>query len=39
MAFTYFDFDNFKAFNDSYGFRQGDRAISSSPTCSGTKGG
>ncbi len=27
MAFTYFDFDNFKAFNDSYGFRQGDRAI------------
>lgn len=23
----YFDFDNFKAFNDKYGFRQGDRAI------------
>lgn len=25
---AYFDFDNFKPFNDSYGFRQGDRAIS-----------
>lgn len=25
--FTYFDFDNFKPFNDSYGFRNGDRAI------------
>jgi len=24
---AYFDLDNFKAFNDSYGFRQGDRAI------------
>jgi diguanylate cyclase (GGDEF)-like protein len=24
---AYFDFDNFKPFNDSYGFRQGDRAI------------
>lgn len=23
----YFDFDNFKPFNDKYGFRQGDRAI------------
>ena len=23
----YFDFDNFKPFNDQYGFRQGDRAI------------
>jgi diguanylate cyclase (GGDEF)-like protein len=23
----YFDFDNFKPFNDSFGFRQGDRAI------------
>lgn len=26
-AFVYFDFDNFKPFNDKYGFRQGDRAI------------
>ena len=26
-AFVYFDFDNFKAFNDNYGFRQGDRAL------------
>ncbi|MBF0373783.1 MAG: GGDEF domain-containing protein [Alphaproteobacteria bacterium] len=26
-AFIYFDFDNFKPFNDKYGFRQGDRAI------------
>lgn len=26
-AFAYFDFDNFKPFNDLYGFRQGDRAI------------
>lgn len=25
--FAYFDFDNFKPFNDRYGFRQGDRAI------------
>lgn len=24
---SYFDFDNFKAFNDKYGFRRGDRAI------------
>ncbi len=24
---VYFDFDNFKAFNDHYGFRRGDRAI------------
>lgn len=24
---VYFDFDNFKPFNDGYGFRQGDRAI------------
>ncbi len=26
-AFAYLDFDNFKAFNDVYGFRLGDRAI------------
>lgn len=26
-AFVYFDFNDFKPFNDSYGFRQGDRAI------------
>ncbi len=26
-VFIYFDFDNFKPFNDIYGFRQGDRAI------------
>lgn len=26
-AFVYFDFDNFKPFNDHFGFRQGDRAI------------
>ncbi|HOV13864.1 MAG TPA: GGDEF domain-containing protein, partial [Spirochaetota bacterium] len=26
--FIYFDFDNFKPFNDKFGFRQGDRAIS-----------
>ncbi len=26
-SFAYFDFDNFKPFNDKYGFRQGDRAI------------
>lgn len=25
--FAYFDFDNFKPFNDNYGFRTGDRAI------------
>jgi GGDEF domain-containing protein len=25
--FAYFDLDNFKPFNDRYGFRQGDRAI------------
>jgi len=25
--FVYFDFDGFKAFNDAYGFHQGDRAI------------
>lgn len=25
--FVYFDFNNFKPFNDRYGFRQGDRAI------------
>jgi diguanylate cyclase (GGDEF)-like protein len=24
---VYFDFDNFKAYNDTYGFRQGDRVI------------
>ncbi|WP_350334820.1 GGDEF domain-containing protein [Coralliovum pocilloporae] len=26
-AYCYFDFNNFKPFNDRYGFRQGDRAI------------
>jgi diguanylate cyclase (GGDEF)-like protein len=26
-AMAYFDFDNFKAYNDIYGFRQGDRVI------------
>jgi len=26
-VFIYFDFDNFKPFNDRFGFRQGDRAI------------
>jgi len=26
-AMIYYDFDNFKPFNDHYGFRQGDRAI------------
>ncbi|WP_259780048.1 EAL domain-containing protein [Aestuariispira ectoiniformans] len=26
-GFVYFDFNNFKPFNDYYGFRQGDRAI------------
>jgi len=26
-VFVYFDFDNFKPFNDRFGFRQGDRAI------------
>ena len=26
-ALAYFDFDNFKAYNDHYGFRQGDRVI------------
>jgi diguanylate cyclase (GGDEF)-like protein len=26
-VFVYLDFDNFKPFNDAYGFRQGDRAI------------
>jgi GGDEF domain-containing protein len=26
-ALVYFDFDNFKPFNDKYGFRLGDRAI------------
>jgi diguanylate cyclase (GGDEF)-like protein len=27
VAFVYFDFDNFKPFNDYYGFRNGDRVI------------
>ena len=27
MSFIYFDFNNFKPFNDRFGFRQGDRAI------------
>ena len=27
MVLAYIDFDNFKPFNDTYGFRQGDRAI------------
>jgi diguanylate cyclase (GGDEF)-like protein len=27
VTLVYFDFDNFKPFNDTYGFRQGDRAI------------
>jgi diguanylate cyclase (GGDEF)-like protein len=27
IAFAYFDFDNFKPFNDRYGFRNGDRII------------
>ena len=27
VAFAYFDFDNFKPFNDRYGFRNGDRII------------
>ena len=27
VMFVYFDFDNFKPFNDYYGFRKGDRAI------------
>lgn len=27
LMFVYFDFDNFKPFNDKYGFRRGDRAI------------
>jgi len=27
VMFIYFDFDNFKPFNDYYGFRKGDRAI------------
>lgn len=27
VAFGYFDFDNFKPFNDRYGFRNGDRVI------------
>lgn len=26
-SYAYLDFDNFKPFNDTYGFRQGDRAI------------
>ncbi len=26
-SLIYFDFDNFKAYNDRYGFRQGDRAL------------
>lgn len=26
-SLVYFDFDNFKAYNDKYGFRQGDRVI------------
>jgi diguanylate cyclase (GGDEF)-like protein len=26
-AFVYFDFDNFKPFNDAFGFRRGDRVI------------
>lgn len=26
-CFAFFDFDNFKAFNDKYGFEQGDRAL------------
>ncbi len=27
VSFVYFDFNNFKPFNDRFGFRQGDRAI------------
>lgn len=27
FCLVYFDFDNFKAYNDCYGFRQGDRAL------------
>jgi GGDEF domain-containing protein len=27
QAFVHFDFDNFKPFNDRFGFRQGDRAV------------
>jgi len=27
FVFVYYDFDNFKPFNDKYGFRNGDRAI------------